>query len=75
MKAILDTRPGSGYLDNDERYHFGRRYLKPAQEALGQWVMLYEPRREGGRAASVAAAKLARVTPDLGRMAKRSPLA
>ena len=64
MKAILDTRPGSGYLDDDERYHFGRRYLKAAEEALGKWVVLYEPRREGGRAAYVAAARLDRITPD-----------
>ena len=64
LKAILDTRPGSGYLDDAERYHFGNRYLKAAEEAVGQWVILYEPRREGGRAAYVAAARLERVTPD-----------
>lgn len=64
MKVVLDTRPGSGYLDSDDRYHFPGRYLKPALDALGQWVVLYEPRREGGRAAYVAVARLAEVTPD-----------
>jgi putative restriction endonuclease len=64
LKVVLDTRPGSGYLDSADRYHFPGRYLKPALEALGQWVVLYEPRREGGRAAYVAAARLAEVTPD-----------
>ena len=64
MKVVLDTRPGSGYLDSEDRYHFPTRYLKPAVAALGQWAVLYEPRREGGRAAYVAAARIADVTPD-----------
>ena len=64
---MLDTRPGSGYLDSADQYHFPSRYLKPALDALGQWVVLYEPRREGGRAAYVAAAQLADVTPDPSR--------
>lgn len=80
MKAVLDTRPGSGYLDSADRYHFPGRYLKPALDALGQWVVLYEPRREGGRAAYVAAARLAEVMPDparpgyhFARLAERLP--
>jgi putative restriction endonuclease len=80
LKAVLDTRPGSGYLDSDARYHFPGRYLRPALDALGQWVVLYEPRREGGRAAYVAVARLAGVTPDpdrpghhFARLAERLP--
>ena len=65
LKVVLDTRPGSGYLDSEERYHFpGGRYLNHALSALGQWVVLYEPRRGGGRAAYVAVARLTEVTPD-----------
>lgn len=64
MKAVLDSRPGSGYLDSEERYHFPARYLRTALDALGNWVVLYEPRREGGRAAYVAVARLSHVEPD-----------
>lgn len=80
MKAVLDTRPGSGYLDSEERYHFPGRYLRHALDALGEWVVLYEPRREGGRAAYVAVARLAEVIPDpsrpgfhFARLAERLP--
>lgn len=67
MKAVLDSRPGSGYLDSTDRYHFPARYLRAALDAVGDWVVLYEPRREGGRAAYVAVARLIKVEPDLGR--------
>lgn len=69
MKAVFDSRPRSGYLDSTERYHFPARYLRAALDALGDWVVLYEPRREGGRAAYVGVARLARVEPDPGRPA------
>lgn len=64
MKAVLDTRPGSGYLDSADLYHFPGRYLRQALDALDEWILLYEPRREGGRAAYVAAARLSEVFPD-----------
>lgn len=64
MKAVLDSRPGSGYLDSTDRYHFPARYLRDAEEALGDWVVLYEPSREGGRAAYVAVARLSKIEPD-----------
>ncbi len=67
LKVVLDTRPGSGYLDSDDRYHFPGRYLKNAVTALGQWAVLYEPRREGGRAAYVAVARVDDITPDADR--------
>src|SRR5437764_465180 len=67
MKAVLDSRPGSGYMDSTERYHFPSRYLRPALDALGDWVVLYEPSREGGRAAYVAVARLSKVEPDRAR--------
>lgn len=64
MKVILDSRPGSGYADTVEQYHFPGRYLRPALAAVGDWAILYEPKREGGRASYVGAARLTRVEPD-----------
>lgn len=67
MKAVLDTRPGSGYDDSVERYHFPHRYLATAMAAVGDWIIHYEPQREGGRRAYVAAARVDRVEPDPAR--------
>lgn len=64
MKVILDTRPGSGYQDTIERYHFPSRYLSIAREAVGDWAIYYEPSREGGRRAYVAVARIERIVPD-----------
>lgn len=64
MKVILDTRPGSGYRDTIERYHFPSRYLSIARETVGDWAIYYEPSREGGRRAYVAVARMERIVPD-----------
>lgn len=64
MKAVFDTRPGSGYNDSIERYHFPRRYLDVAKATVGDWIVHYEPRHEGGRQAYVATAYVERVEPD-----------
>jgi putative restriction endonuclease len=64
MKVVLDSRPGSGYLDTIERYHFPGRYLRDALAAIGDLVILYEPKREGGRAAYVGTARVSKVQPD-----------
>ena len=39
MKAVLDSRPSSGYLDSTERYHFPERYLRTALDAVGDWAV------------------------------------
>lgn len=65
MKAILDTRAGSGYDDDITRcYHFPSRYLAQARQALGDWIVYREPRRSGGREGYVAVARLTRIEPD-----------
>ncbi|HEV7372623.1 HNH endonuclease [Arenibaculum sp.] len=64
VKAVFDTKPGSGYDDSTERYHFPRSYLGHARACVGDWVILREPRRNGGRRAYVAAARVERIDPD-----------
>jgi putative restriction endonuclease len=65
MKAIFDTRPQSGYDDDiTRRYHFPNRYLPTAQQAVGDWIIYREPRREGGREGYVAVARVVRIAPD-----------
>jgi len=64
MKAILDTRPESGYDDSVEEYHFPNRYLEVARSAEGDWVIYREPRRNGGRAGYVGVARIAGIRRD-----------
>lgn len=64
MKAVFDTKPGSGYDDSTERYHFPRSYLRHALACVGDWVILREPQRNRGRRAYVAAARVERIDPD-----------
>ncbi len=64
-KVVLTSRPGSRYDDEPGvRYHFPQTYLKAVQAARGDWVVYYEPRRDGGRQAYVAVARLNEVIPD-----------
>ena len=67
MKVVFDTRPGSGYRDTVDRYHFPSRYLRLAEAAIGDWAIYYEPSREGGRRAYVAVATIDRIEPDRDR--------
>lgn len=65
MKAIFDTRAGSGYDDDIvHRYHFPNRYLAEARRALGDWIIYREPRRGQGREGYVAVARVTRIEPD-----------
>lgn len=68
MKVVFDTRPGSGYRDSVERYHFPARYLRDATAAVGDWAIYYEPSRENGRRAYVAVASVERIEPDPERL-------
>lgn len=64
-KAVLTHRFGSGYDDRpDKRYHFPKTYLNQINSAVGDWIVYYEPRREGGRKAYYAAAKVTHVEKD-----------
>lgn len=69
--AIFTTSESSAYDDQPEiRYHFPRTYLNQAQQAVGDWILYYEPRRTSGpssntgRQAYFAAAWVDRIAPD-----------
>lgn len=69
--AVFTYSPSSEYDDQPEvRYHFPRTYLRAVEQAVGDWIIYYEPRRtEGvssasGRQAYFAMARVARIAPD-----------
>jgi putative restriction endonuclease len=72
MKAVFTTKVSPTYDDLPEvRYHFPRTYLRQAEQAVGDWIVYYEPRRvtddlssRGGRQAYFATAKVDRIEPD-----------
>lgn len=65
MKAVFDTRPGSGYDDEIQtRYHFPDRYLDEARQAVGDWIVYRAPRRGGGKIGYFAAACVASIDRD-----------
>ena len=71
-KAVLTTKVDPSYDDlPEERYHFPRTYLNAARDALGDWIVYYEPRRSsahlsssGGRQSYFATARIVRVDAD-----------
>ena len=64
-KAILVSRLGSHYDDvREDRYHFPQQYLNRAKQAVGDEIIYYEPRRNGGRSAYVAIARIAEIAAD-----------
>lgn len=71
-KGVFDTKPGSGYDDDlaAGRYHFParRNYLAVAHAVTGDWVLLREPQRNGGRRAYIGAGRVIRVEPDRRRI-------
>lgn len=63
--AVLTAKLESTYDDVvEERYHFPKQYLKRVTEAVGDWVLYYESRRDGGRRVYFAMAKITGVQPD-----------
>jgi putative restriction endonuclease len=66
MKAVFDTRPGSGYDDEIQtRYHFPDRYLDEARKAVGDWIVYRAPRRGGGQIGYFAAARVISIDSDI----------
>lgn len=71
-KAVFTTKVSPTYDDLPERrYHFPRTYLGQAKQALGDWIIYYEPRRSsgdlmssGGRQSYFATARLDRIVHD-----------
>jgi putative restriction endonuclease len=72
VKAVFTHADGSKYDDLPEaRYHFPQTYLRAVQEAVGDWIVYYEPRRieagseqTGGRQAYFAVAKVKSIERD-----------
>lgn len=69
--AVFTYSPTSGYDDQPEvRYHFPKTYLRVAEQAVGDWILYYEPRRTEGASSSsglqsyFAMARVTRVVPD-----------
>lgn len=58
VKAVFDTRPGSGYQDSVGFYEFPKRYVPQASQAVGDWLVYYQPKRGGGRSAYIGVARL-----------------
>lgn len=71
-KAVFTTKVSPAYDDlPEERYHFPRTYLRAAREAVGDWIVYYEPRRtsadlssRGGRQCYFATARVEGITSD-----------
>ena len=52
-KAIFTTKIDSTYDDLPEvRYHFPHTYLPVVDQAIGDWIVYYEPRRSSGEPSS-----------------------
>lgn len=72
--AIFTASESSAYDDLIERhYHFPHTYLRQVEEAVGDWIIYYEPRRSigsnstAGRQAYFAIARVTAITPDPAR--------
>jgi putative restriction endonuclease len=73
-KAIFTTKVAPSYNDLPEvRYHFPRTYLNQAQQAVGDHIIYYEPRRStaelssfGGRQSYFGVARVTSVVEDTG---------
>lgn len=55
--SIYDDRP-------EERYQFPSRYLSRAKNFVGDWILYYEPRADGGRMGYTGLAKVQRIVAD-----------
>jgi putative restriction endonuclease len=65
VKGVFTTRIDSHYDDAPEqRYHFPRRYLDRVQQTVGDLIVYYEPRRNGGRQVYFATAQVNRIEED-----------
>jgi putative restriction endonuclease len=71
-KAVFTTKVTPSYKDlPEERYHFPNTYLNYVQQAVGDYIVYYEPRRSsvdlssrGGRQSYFGVARVASVTED-----------
>jgi putative restriction endonuclease len=71
-KGVFTTKVNPTYDDLPEvRYHFPKTYLNQAQATIGDWIVYYEPRRQGanavgrgGRQVYFATARVQRIEAD-----------
>lgn len=65
MPLVLTHKEGTEYDDEPwAHYHFPNTYRRTVEEALGDWFVYYEPRRNEGRQAYVALGRLGEMWPD-----------
>lgn len=72
MKAVLTTKKMPTYDDDPSvRYHFPRIYIRQIEQAIGDFIIYYEPRRtssdpssRGGSQSYFAVARLTAIRPD-----------
>jgi putative restriction endonuclease len=63
--AVFTSKLESSYDDAvEERYHFPKQYVGRVSKAIGDWVIYYESRRNGGRQVYFAMARVIRVDAD-----------
>jgi putative restriction endonuclease len=63
--AVFISKIDAGYDDAVEvRYHFPKVYLSRVEEAIGDWIIYYESKRDGGRMVYFAMARVLSVEPD-----------
>lgn len=68
MKGIFDTKRDSGYDDEISfRYHFPKQYRVVADTLVGDWILYREPKRNNGRQAYVATARVVGVSDDVSK--------
>lgn len=64
-KGVFITKVNPSYDDLPEsRYHFPQQYLGKAEQTLNDWILYYEPRRNGGRQVYFATARVVAIEPD-----------
>ena len=63
--AVFIAKKSSSYDDApEERYHFPGNYLNRIKETIGDWILYYESRRDGGQMVYFAAARVVRIERD-----------
>lgn len=66
--AVFTAKLHSNYDDIvEERYHFPKRYLKRVEQSVGDWIIYYESRRDGGSQTYFAMARVLGVDRDVAR--------
>lgn len=66
--AVFIAKINSDYDDAvEERYHFPKMYLSRIERTIGDWILYYEPRSDGGRMVYFAMARVLKVERDPNR--------